>query len=133
MRYLLDTNVVSYLVRQPHSWLARRIASLKPDNFAISVVVAAELQYGAQKRGSKRLTNQLEAVLSAIKVLPLEPPADRHYGTIRAELERSGQPIGQNDLLIAAHARALGATLITNNLREFRRIPSLIVEDWRQA
>ena len=133
MRYLLDTNVVSYIVRQPHSRLARRIASLKPDNFAISVVVAAELQYGAQKRGSKRLTNQLEAVLSAIKVLPLEPPADRHYGTIRAELERSGQPIGQNDLLIAAHARALGATLITNNLREFRRIPSLIVEDWRQA
>ena len=133
MRYLLDTNVVSYLVRQPHSPLARRIASLKPDSLAISVVVAAELQYGAQKRGSKRLTNQLEAVLSAIKVLPLEPPADRHYGTIRAELERNGQPIGQNDLLIAAHARALGATLITNNLREFRRIPGLKVEDWHQA
>ena len=86
-----------------------------------------------KKRGSKRLTNQLEAVLSAIKVLPLEPPADRRYGTIRAELERSGQPFGQNDLLIAAHARALGATLIANNLREFRRIPGPRVEDWRQA
>ena len=133
MRYLLDTNVVSYLVRQPHGPLAKRIASLKPDSFAISVVVAAELQYEAQKRGSKRLTNQLEAVLSAINVLPLEPPADRHYGTIRAELERIGQPIGQNDLLIAAHARALGATLVTNNLREFRRIPGLKAEDWQKG
>ena len=86
-----------------------------------------------QRRGSKRLTNQLEAVLSAINVLPLEPPADRHYGTIRAELERIGQPIGQNDLLIAAHARALGATLVTNNLREFRRIPGLKAEDWQKG
>ena len=133
MRYLLDTNVVSYLVRQPHGPLARRIASLEPDSFAISVIVAAELQYGMQRRGSKQLTDQLEAVLSAIKVVPLEPPADRHYGTIRAELERIGQPIGQNDLLIAAHARALGATLVTNNLREFRRIPGLKVEDWQKG
>ena len=133
MRYLLDTNVVSYLVRQPHGALARRIASLEPDSFAISVIVAAKLQYGMQRRGSKQLTDQLEAVLSAIKVVPLEPPADRHYGTIRAELERIGQPIGQNDLLIAAHARALGATLVTNNLREFRRIPGLKVEDWQKG
>lgn len=133
MRYFLDTNVVSYMVRQPQSPLARRVASLSPDSFAISVVVAAELQYGAQERGSKRLTDQLEAVLAAMNVLPLESPADRHYGAIRTELERMGQPIGQNDLLIAAHARALGAILITNNLREFRRIPGLKVEDWREV
>ena len=133
MRYLLDTNVVSYMVRQPQSPLARRVASLSPDSFAISVVVAAELQYGAQERGSKRLTDQLEAVLAAMNVLPLESPADRHYGAIRTELERMGQPIGQNDLLIAAHAGALGAILITNNLREFRRIPGLKVEDWREV
>ena len=133
MRYFLDTNVVSYMVRQPQSPLARRVASLSPDSFAISVVVAAELQYGAQERGSKRLTDQLAAVLAAMNVLPLESPADRHYGAIRTELERMGQPIGQNDLLIAAHARALGAILITNNLREFRRIPGLKVEDWREV
>ena len=133
MRYFLDTDIVSYIVRQPHGALARRIASLKPDSFAVSVIVAAELQYGVQRRGSKRLTDQLEAVLSAIEVVPLEPPADRHYGTIRAELERTGQPIGQNDLLIAAQARALGATLVTNNLREFRRIPGLKVENWHEA
>ena len=133
MRYFLDTNVVSYMVRQPQSPLARRVASLSPDSFAISVVVAAELQYGVQERGSKRLTDQLEAVLAAMNVLPLESPADRHYGAIRTELERMGQPIGQNDLLIAAHARALGAILITNNLRELRRIPGLKVEDWREV
>ncbi len=133
VHYLLDTNIVSYIVRQPHCALAMRIASLEPHSYAISVVVAAELQYGAQRLGSKRLTDQLEAVLSAIKVLPLEPPADRHYGTIRAELDRSGQPIGQNDLLIAAHARTLGATLVTNNPREFARVPGLNVENWRQA
>ncbi len=133
MLYLLDTNVVSCLVRQPQGPLARRVASLNPDSFAISVAVAAELQYGAQRRGSRRLTNQLEAVLSAIRVLPLEPPADRHYGAIRSELERSGQPIGQNDLLIAAHARALGATVVSNKLREFRHIPGLKVEDWQEA
>lgn len=133
MLYLLDTNVVSCLVRQPQGRLARRVASLNPDSFAISIVVAAELQYGAQRRGSKRLTKQLEAVLSAIRVLPLESPADRHYGAIRSELERNGQPIGQNDLLIGAHARVLGATLVTNKLREFRRIPGLKVEDWLEA
>ena len=78
-----------------------------------------------------RLTVQLEAVLSAIDVLPLEEPADRHYGEIRHELERSGRPIGHNDLLIAAHARALGATLVTNNVHEFDRVPDLAVEDWQ--
>ena len=133
MLYLLDTNVVSCMVRQPHGALAGRIASLEPDSFAISVIVAAELQYGMQRRGSKQLTDQLEAVLSAIKVVPLEPPADRHYGTIRAELERIGQSIERNDLLIAAHAKALVATLVTNNLSEFRRIPGLKVEDWQNG
>ncbi len=127
---MLDTNVVSYIVREPHCALARRISSLKSDSFAISVIVAAELQYGAQRRASRRLTQQLNAVLSAITILPLEEPADHHYGAIRVELERLGNPIGQNDMLIAAHARSLGATLITNNLKEFRRISGLHVEDW---
>ena len=131
LRYLLDTNVVSQLVRQPDGEVARRVAALEPGSFAISVVVAAELRYGAERRGSSRLTRQLEAVFSAIDVLPLEEPVDRHYGAIRSELERVGQPIGSNDLLIAAHAKALGVTLVTNNLGEFRRVPGLVVEDWQ--
>ena len=78
-----------------------------------------------------RLTRQLEAVLSAIEILPLSEPADRHYGMLRFELERVGQTIGHNDLLIAPHARSLGATLVTNNTGEFSRVPDLKVEDWR--
>ena len=131
LRYLLDTNAVSQLVRQPDGGVARRVAALESGSFAISVVVAAELRYGAERRGSARLTRQLEAVFSAIDVLPLEEPVDRHYGAIRSELERVGQPIGSNDLLIAAHAKALGVTLVTNNLGEFRRVPGLVVEDWQ--
>lgn len=131
MRYLLDTNVVSQLVRRPDGAVARHVAALEPGSVAISVIVAAELRYGAYRRGSVRLTVQLEAVLSAIDVLPLEEPADQHYGAIRNDLERIGQPIAHNDLLIAAHARALGATLVTNNVREFDRVPDLAVEDWQ--
>ncbi|MCY4408002.1 MAG: type II toxin-antitoxin system VapC family toxin [Rhodospirillaceae bacterium] len=131
LRYLLDTNVVSQLVRRPNGEVARRIAALEPGSVAISVIVAAELRYGAQRRGSARLTKQLEEVFSALDVLPLEEPADRHYGEIRSSLERSGKPIGRNDLLIAAHARAMGVTLVTNNVGEFRRVPDLTVEDWQ--
>ena len=131
LRYMLDTNVVSGVVRRPGSDLARRVAGLEAGSFAISVIVAAELRYGADHRGSARLTRQLAAVLSAIDVLPLTEPADRHYGAIRSGLERIGRSIGHNDLLIAAHARALGATLVTNNLGEFRRVPDLAVEDWQ--
>jgi tRNA(fMet)-specific endonuclease VapC len=95
------------------------------------VIVAAELRYGAERRGSRRLTRQLDAVLSAIDIVALDEPVDRHYGAIRSELERAGKPIGHNDLLIAAHARALGLTVVTNNVREFRRVPDLMVEDWQ--
>ena len=128
---MLDTNVVSDIVRHPGGGVAQRAAALDSGSAAVSVIVAAELRYGARRRGSQRLTDQLEAVLSAMETLPLEAPADRHYGEIRAELERAGRPIGHNDLLIAAHARALGVTLVTNNTREFRRVTDLAVEDWR--
>ncbi len=128
---MLDTNAVSDLVRRPDGAVARRATVVEPGTMAVSIVVAAELRYGAERRGSVRLTSQLEAVLSALDTLPLTEPADRHYGMIRSELEQLGRPIGYNDLLIAAHARALGATLVTNNVREFRRVPGLTVEDWR--
>lgn len=130
---MLDTNVVSALVRRPDGALARRVAALPPGSFAVSVVVAGELRYGVERRGSRRLREQVEAVLSVIPVLAATEPVDRHYGEIRSALERIGQPIGQNDLWIAAHARALGAIVVTGNDREFRRVPGLRVEDWGQA
>ena len=130
VHYLLDTNVVSDLVRRPGGATAQRVTGVDAGSLAISVIVAAELRYGAARLGSERLTRQLEAVLSALKVLAWEEPADWHYGMIRSELERIGQPIGHNDLLIAAHARSLGATLVTRNIREFSRVPGLSVESW---
>jgi tRNA(fMet)-specific endonuclease VapC len=130
MRYLLDTNVLSALVRDPHGPVTQRIRDVGEDNVCTSLIVAAELRYGAAKKGSVRLLGQLEAVLSAIEVLPLEPPVDVVYGELRAQLERDGQPIGSNDLLIAAHALALGHAVVTDNEREFRRVPELLVENW---
>lgn len=127
---MLDTNVVSSLVTNPAGEVAAQVASLDRREFGASVIVAAELRYGAERRGSARLGNQLNAVLSAIDIYPFDEPADRHYGAIRNELERIGEPIGHNDLLIAAHARSLGATLVTGNVREFVRVPGLVVEDW---
>ena len=130
LRYLLDTNVISQLVRRPGGDTALRVAALEPDSFAISAIVAAELRYGAERLGSARLTAQLEAILAAVDVLPLEEAVAEHYGRLRAGLERNGTPIGHNDLLIAAHALALGVTLVTANVKEFRRVPGLAIEDW---
>lgn len=131
LRYMLDTNIVSELIRRPAGDIARRAAALEPGSMAISIIVAAELRYGAERRRSARLSSQVEAVLSAIDTLPLSAPTDEHYGSIRSELERAGRPIGHNDLLIAAHARALDATLVTRNVREFSRVPDLEIDDWR--
>ena len=130
MAFLLDTNIVSDLVRNPRGKISARIAEVGEANVCTSIIVAAELRFGAAKRKSPRLTAQLEAVLSALDVLALETPVDTVYGVIRASLERTGQPIGANDLLIAAHALALGYTVVTDNAREFLRIDDLDVENW---
>ena len=95
-----------------------------------SIVVAAELRYGAARLGSARLTRQLESILSALEVLPLESPADRRYAELRCQLEKRGMPIGPNDLLIAAHALAGDCTLVSANEREFSRVPGLKVVNW---
>jgi len=129
-RYLLDTNILSDLVRNPQGKIAQRIAREGEKNICTSIVVAAELRFGAEKRGSERLTKQLETILSAISALPLEEPADRHYGKLRAHLEERGARIGPNDMLIAAQALALECTVITANDREFSRVPGLKVENW---
>jgi tRNA(fMet)-specific endonuclease VapC len=129
-RRLLDTNILSDLVRNPNGAAAGRLRQQGDDQICTSVVVAAELRFGAAKRGSDRLTRQLEQVLSVIEILPLTPPADRLYGDIRASLERVGTPIGGNDLLIAAHALASDCILVTDNEREFSRVEGLVVENW---
>ena len=130
MRYLLDTNVVSDLVRNPQGRVAERIRMVGEAQVCTSIIVAAELRYGAAKKGSARLTSQLDAVLAALEVLPFEAPADAQYGSLRSLLERAGKPIGANDLLIAAQALALGHTIVTDNEREFTRVRGLRHENW---
>ena len=130
MRYLLDTNIVSDLVRTPQGRVAQRIRSVGEQEVCSSIIVAAELRYGATKKGSARLTSQLEAVLGALNILPFEAPADARYGVLRTRLEQTGQPIGGNDLLIAAQALSLGYTLVSDNEREFKRISELPLENW---
>ena len=129
-RYLLDTNILSDLVRNPKGRIAQRIEAVGEDNVCTSLVVSAELRFGALKKGSERLSSQLEAVLSALDILPLEEPVDVRYAALRLALERAGTPIGGNDMLIAAQALALGVTLGTANEREFSRVLGLAVENW---
>ena len=131
--YLLDTNIVSDLVRNPQGPIAAHLCKVGESRIATSIIVASELRCGADKKGSPRLTHQLESVLGVLQVLPFESPADEFYGRIRAELEALGKPIGSNDLLIAAHALSLGHTLVTDNTREFSRVRSLKVENWLRA
>jgi tRNA(fMet)-specific endonuclease VapC len=128
--YLLDTNILSHLVRQPQGPVADHIADVGEANVLTSVIVACELRYGAAKRGSRKLTRQVEAVLSAMTIRPLESDIERVYASIRVVLERRGSPIGAHDMLIAAHARAIDAVCVTDNVAEFRRVPALKIENW---
>ncbi len=126
---MLDTNIISDLIRNPQGRAAKRIAKVGEDNICTSIIVAAELRYGCAKGGSKRLLKAVEDLLGEINVLPFDVPADAEYGGIRSELEAAGKPIG-NDLLIAAHAYAAGAMIVTANAEEFQRIRGLNVENW---
>lgn len=128
--YLLDTNIISALARDPHGGIAGRIREVGQDAVCVSIITAAELRYGVEKKGSERLRAQIGAILDAVDVRALDAPSDAEYGRIRAALEVAGTPIGPNDLLIAAHALALGAVLVTANTAEFERVPGLIIENW---
>jgi tRNA(fMet)-specific endonuclease VapC len=125
---MLDTNVISAIMRHPAGTAARRIAELA-EPVSISVIVAAELRYGAAKRGSDRLTATVEQLLDGIDIEPLSPPVDRIYGQLREALEREGRPMDANDLLIAAHALSLGRILATAD-HAFARVNGLTVENW---
>lgn len=131
--FLLDTNVLSALVRDPQGAVAGHIARVGEANVCTSIVVAAELRYGAAKRGSARLTRQLDVILTAMDIVPFESAMDQVYADVRNALEQRGRPIGGNDLIIAAQALALDAVLVTDNVKEFEQVPGLKVENWVRA
>jgi tRNA(fMet)-specific endonuclease VapC len=128
-RYLLDTNVLSHLVRKP-SDIAHKVAAVGEKQICTSIVVACELRFGARKKGSDVLTARVDQLLGALEVMPLDGDVDRVYAEIRDSLESHGQPIGGNDYLIAAHALTQDCVLVTENVEEFRRVPNLAVESW---
>jgi tRNA(fMet)-specific endonuclease VapC len=127
---MLDTNIISDLIRNPQGRAAKRIAKAGEESICTSIVVAAELRYGCAKRSSERLLRAVEGLLDEIEILPMDIPTDDAYGKIRSELEAAGKPIGSNDLLIAAHARTVGATIVTADTGEFKRVRGLKVENW---
>jgi tRNA(fMet)-specific endonuclease VapC len=128
-RFLLDTNVLSHLVRQPND-LAAKIASVGENAVCTSVIAAGELRVGALKKKSPKLSARVDDLLDTLHVMPLDAGVDGVYAAIRARLETAGRPIGGNDYWIAAHAIATDCTLVTDNVQEFRRVPNLSFENW---
>jgi len=128
--HLLDTNIISDLVRNPTGAVYQQISAVGETNICTSIVVACELRFGARKSGSLRLQKRVEQILELMSVAPIDAPVDSHYAEIRTWLEQQGTPIGPNDLLIAAHALALDATLVSANVREFERVPDLQIINW---
>ncbi|HLJ75757.1 MAG TPA: type II toxin-antitoxin system VapC family toxin [Acidobacteriaceae bacterium] len=131
--YLLDTNILSDLLNNPTGRVGKRIGAMSPQqrrNLYTSIVVAAEMRFGALKRNSSVLARRVEEILDWIEVLPLASGTDREYAKLRVQLERRGRPIGGNDMLIAAHALSLGCVLVTDNVREFSRVHDLDIENW---
>lgn len=133
MRYLLDTNILSDIVRNPDGRITEAIRRVSATEICTSIIVAAELRYGAAKRASTRLATQLEVILAAIEIMPFETPMDAAYGALRTELERRGTLIGPHDMLIAAQCLTLDLTLVTDNEREFARVDCLNIENWLRA
>ena len=126
----LDTNICSYILRRHPASMIERFAALEPAQVWLSALVAAELRFGAVKLASPRFSSAVEAWLAGFEVRPWPLEATHHYARIRAALERAGTPIGSMDLMIAVHALAEDSVVITNNAREFHRVPGLAVEEW---
>jgi len=127
---MLDTNIVSHIMRYPVGPAGNRVAMLSPGIACMSIITSAELRFGARKVGSQKLWQKIEEFSEYVSVLPFEHPAELIYAEIRTDLERRGVPIGAHDMLIAAHALSLDLTLVTANIREFARVPGLRVENW---
>ena len=130
VQFLLDTNTCIYIINRRPPAVFERFASLSFGDVGLSAISGAELRFGVAKSGSARNQQALDKFLAPLEIVPFDEVAMGYYGTLRAGLERRGTPIGALDTLIAAHALALGATLVTNNLREFERVPGLVLENW---
>ena len=131
MRYMLDTNIVAYAKNNRPEVVFERMSRFGPEDLCVSAITLAELEYGVfNSSNPERNQLALTLFLANIEVVPFDDDAAVEYGRIRADLKRKGTPIGANDLLIAAHAKALGMTLVTNNTREFERVEGLMLEDW---
>jgi len=131
VRYLLDTNICIYIRRQNPPKILARFQRLRHGEAAISIITYGELHYGAKKsQSSERGLKELQALMTALPVMPMPVAAGSSYGEIRADLERRGEIIGGNDLWIAAHAKSEKLILVTNNEREFRRVSGLTIENW---
>lgn len=132
-RWLLDTNILSAIIKHPSGSAATKamhIVMAHPEQLVTSVVVECELAFGAHRIGSAVLVKKIAQLLALVAPQPFGPDGVAHYASVRTQLERQGTPIGPNDTFIAAHALALGATLVTDNEAEFRRVPGLRVENW---
>lgn len=129
-RAMLDTNIVSHALRFPSGRVADLMTAPGQAPICVSIIVALELHFGARKLGSAKLLEQVEGVLERIDILPQDGAVAETYATMRTTLERSGTPIGPHDTLIAAHALSLDLPLVTDNIREFSRVPNLRVENW---
>lgn len=129
-RFLLDTNICIYIINQRPPRVFEHFAGLHLGDVAISSITGAELDFGVAKSGSLRNRNALDKFLAPLEIVAFDEPAMREYGPLRARLEGEGTPIGALDLLIAAHALALDCTLVSNNLREFSRVPGLKLANW---
>jgi tRNA(fMet)-specific endonuclease VapC len=128
--YLLDTNILTELIKHPDGSVRKQIAEVGEENLCTSIVVACELRFGARKKNAPALTKRIEQLLQTIEVLPLAEDVDRTYAEVRTALEKKGRSIGANDLLIGAHALSERCVLVTHNGSEFAHIAGLKIEDW---
>jgi len=128
--HLLDTNICIYIINRRPMEVFDRFEGLRVGQVAISSITGAELSFGVEKSGSDRNRRALDKFLAPLEILPFDEAAMRAYGVLRSDLEAQGTPIGSMDLLIAAQALALGATLVTNNVREFQGVPGLVLDNW---
>jgi len=129
--YMLDTNICSYIIKQRPSEVLKKFEKVQKDQICISILTYAELQYGVERASSKRINQEIiEAFVDRLKILPWDMEAAQHYAKIRNYLEKQGTPIGSMDMMIASHARSQDYTIVTNNLREFERVPNLKLENW---
>lgn len=131
MLYMLDTNICSFIIRNKPKSIKEKLKKVEENNIiALSSIVVSELIYGATKKESPKLMKIVTSFIDNFIVYDYSKVSAQFYGNIRTDLEKKGKIIGANDLLIASHALTLGATLVTNNTREFKRIERLILEDW---